>query len=1284
MTDDERQPIAASGDLGATNITFQEKSSASEPELILGHDETNVLQQQIASPTSWDKSARFLLSCTSSLDGTILILSTIAAVVGGAANPFAMLLLGNMGQSFRGFFIGDTALEDFNREVNQLSLFYVYLAIVEFVAIYAATVGFAIAGERIAQRIRERYLAAILRQNIAYFDGLGVGEVNTRLTTDINLIQDAITGKASATLSAIATFVSALIISFIKSWVLTLIVFPAQILIVGAMGVGAKFMIKYTVQSHAAYAPGMSLAEEAIGSVRGVTAYGMQETLVRRYQEHVAKARKAGFSSGVALACLIAAMNGIIFWSYGLAFWQGARYLVQGRVSLSAILTILFANITGAFALGNISPHTQAFVNGITATDKISQTCCRQPPIDSSLCAGRNPKMCGGAIELRNVRHVYPSRQTILVLDNFSHFFPPGKTTALVGSSGCGKSTIVGLLERFYRPVRGQIFLDGIDISTLDVSWLRQQIGLVSQDPTLFSATIFENIRLGLVGSAHENLQDELAKKMVEDAARVANAYDFIMALPDGFATKVGDSGSLLSGGQKQRIAIARAIVGDPKILILDEATSALDAVAERHVQEALQMASQGRTTIAIAHRLTTISAADNIIVMSKGRIVEQGTHAELMEQRAVYFDMFQQQSVPVTTHQDTPDMIPDQRHLGDEFGSVQRSSDAEERHTEATIALLQHPQEPTTIRSLALFVHRLNKGNDLLILLGLVFSVVAGASHPAQSVFLAKIIATMSVKSADNTKILEKVNFWCWMYFMIGFTTLFGWLGQGVCFALYSVRLTQNARVKGLETILNHDMALFLRDDHSTAALTSVLSSSAANLQGLSGAVLGTLVVVSTTLIAGFVLATAIGWKLALVCATTTPIQLACGIVRLKCVALLEGHSRRVYESSATYACEYSSNIRTVAALNLEPKIQRDYHQLLEEQRKRSLTSISQSSLLYAASQSLNFLCASLAFWYGSRLVATENYTMFQFFVCYTAVIAGAYSAGAIFSFAPDIGKARDSAARMQALFRQPVSIDVRTSDGSAPSKAERSITLRNVSFTYPSRPDRLVLDNVNISVRPGQYIALVGGSGSGKSTVISLLERFFDPDQGQIIFASENIKDWNLKNYRRQLGLVSQSPTLFDGTIRDNIVFGVEDEKPSEEAVTRACRDANIYDFVSSLPDGFNTVVGARGAMLSGGQRQRITIARALLRNPKVLLLDEATSALDSESEKVVQEALDAAARGRTTIAVAHRISTVKHADCIYVLDRGRVVEEGTHQALMEANGKYSELVKLQSFNA
>lgn len=367
------------------------------------------------------------------------------------------LLLGQMGQSFRGFFVGEADLSKFKSNVNQLCLFYVYLAVVEFLAVYIATVGFTTSGEHIVQRIREKYLAAVLRQNIAYFEGIGVGEINDRITVDTNLIQDALTGKSALSLIAIGTFVSALVISFVKSWRLALLMLPALVLIVGAMSIAGAFMTKYTIRSLSAYSKAAAVVEEAITSIKTVTAFGIQPVLTRRYEKHIISARSAGMLSGYSLALMIAVMNGVIFWSYGLTFWQGSRWLVNDQVSLSAILTVLFATITGAFALGNVAPHTQAFVNGMAATAKISQTVCRESAIDPSLTIGERPLAVNGNIELKDIRHIYPSRPEVLVLDNVSLQFPAGQMTALVGPSGCGKSCILGLLERFYMPVSGRI-----------------------------------------------------------------------------------------------------------------------------------------------------------------------------------------------------------------------------------------------------------------------------------------------------------------------------------------------------------------------------------------------------------------------------------------------------------------------------------------------------------------------------------------------------------------------------------------------------------------------------------------------------------------------------------------------------------------------------------------------------------------------------------------------------------------------------------------------------------
>lgn len=278
-------------------------------------------------------------------------------------------------------------------------------------------------------------------------------------------------------------------------------------------------------------------------------------------------------------------------------------------------------------------------------------------------------------------------------------------------------------------------------------------------------------------------------------------------------------------------------------------------------------------------------------------------------------------------------------------------------------------------------------------------------------------------------------------------------------------------------------------------------------------------------------------------------------------------------------------------------------------------------------------------------------------------------------------MGKAHHAAGELKKLFdRQPV-VDTWSDTGDRLPYVEGTLEFRDVHFRYPTRPEQPVLRGLNLTVRPGQYIALVGASGCGKSTTIALLERFYDPLSGGVFIDGHEISTLNVNDYRSHIALVSQEPTLYQGSIRENILLGTAREDVSDKDIEHATREANIYDFIVSLPDGFNTIVGSKGALLSGGQKQRIAIARALIRDPKILLLDEATSALDSESEHVVQAALDKAAKGRTTIAVAHRLSTIQKADVIYVFDQGRIVEQGTHSELMKKNGRYAELVNLQS---
>ncbi|PKX90113.1 ABC transporter ATP-binding protein [Aspergillus novofumigatus IBT 16806] len=1226
----------------------------------LPEHERVILKRQLDLPASKVNYIKLYRYATRN-DKVILVIASLAAIIGGALMPLMTVLFGGLAGKFRSFILGDISDSQFTSELASFSLYFLYLAIGEFVMVYLATVGFVHTGQHIAAKIRQQFLAAILRQNIAFFDELSAGEITTRMTADTNI-------KAGLTLTAVATFVAAFVIGIVRYWKLTLILCSTVAAIVVTLGAVGSFVAKLskTYLGH--------FAQEGKRSIRNAAAFNTQEKLARRYDVYLVEAEKSGFKLKSTTSSMIGFLYLYIYLSYGLSFWMGSRFLVDGSVGLAQILTIQMAIMMGAFALRNITPNIQAITTAVAAAKKIYATIDRVSPLDPLSTEGQKLEELQGNVELKNIRHIYPSLPEVVVMDDVSLLIPAGKTTALVGASGSGRSTIIGLIERFYDPVGGSVHIDGHDIKDLN---------LRCQQPTLFATTIFGNIK-------HVR---KAIWELVERAARMANAHEFITSLPEGYETDTGERGFLLSGVQKQRIAIARAMVSNPKILLLDEATSALDMKSERVVQAALDKAAQGRTTVVVAHRLSTIKNADSIVVMSNGRIVEQGTHDDLLQKKGAYYKLAEAQRIATkqeSRNQDEDPILPEtgydlrrpklkeNRYLSDKEVDKTRS-----HRTPSRTALAKKGQEDIadnyTLFTLIQFVAGLNKKEWKYMVFGLLLSAVCGGGKPTQAVFFAKCITALSLPLSESYEMRRQVNFWSPMYLMLAFVQLLALISQGIAFSYCAERLTHRVRDQAFRSILRQDIAFF--DERSSGALTSFLSTEASHLAGLSGITLMTILLPVTTLVAACGIGLAVGWKLTLVCMSNIPLLLACGYFRLAMLVRLEKEKKKAYQKSASYACEATSAIRTVASLTREADVCNHYHEQLLSQGRRLVWSVLKSSVLYAASQSLQFLCMALGFWYGGILFGRHEYSMLQFFLCFSAVIFGAQSAGTIFSFAPDIAKARHAVASLKALFDRTPDIDSWSHDGEVVRIIEGHVEFRNVHFRYPTRPNQLVVRGLNLHVKPGQYVALVGPSGCGKSTAIALLERFYDPVLGGIYVDGKEISSFNINSYRSHLALVSQEPTLYQGSIRENIMLGTDREDVSEDEMVLCCKNANIYDFIISLPNGFDTPVGSKGSMLSGGQKQRLAIARALLRNPRILLLDEATSALDSESEKLVQAALDTAAQGRTTIAVAHRLSTVQKADMIYVFNQGRIIEFGTHSELMQKRSAYFELVSLQN---
>ncbi|KZP29744.1 P-loop containing nucleoside triphosphate hydrolase protein [Athelia psychrophila] len=1260
--------------------------------------------------------------------------SLIAAAAAGAAQPLMSLIFSNLTQQFIVF--GETltlaqsgnataaaalpsAVAAFRSTAAQDASQLVYIGVGIFACTFIYMYTWVYTGEVGSKRLREGYLRAVLRQDVEFFDGVGAGEVATRIMTDTlllcseDLVQQGTSEKVALCVEFLAAFVAAFILAYVRNWRLALALSSILPCIAIAGAVMTRAVSGYTAFSLRHISAGGTVAEEVIGTIRTAQAFGIQKVLAELYDTHVEESRKVDAKAAMWQGGGLAFSFFVIYSAYGLSFNFGATLINQGHATPGSVVNVFFAILIGAFSLGLLAPEMQAVTHARGAAAKLYETIDRVPSIDSASKAGLKPEGVEGLIQLESVSFTYPSCPTVPIVKDLSISFAAGKTAALVGASGSGKSTIVALVERFYDPQAGRVTLDGRDIRDLNVKWLRTQIGLVSQEPVLFATTIRQNVAHGLIGTPHERAGPEAQFELIKEACVKANADGFIGNMPMGYDTMVGERGILMSGGQKQRIAIARAIVGDPRVLLLDEATSALDTQSEGIVQDALDKAAAGRTTITIAHRLSTIKDAECIYVMGEGCVIEQGTHAELLAgEGGAYSKLVEAQKLheqkEAQTAEDAGNKMAEEGKvevpaedikIGLEPKSMTQPLASEIVKKRGKLgsgnveAGSRWADEDMGLWRLFRRLAEVNQAGWKNYALGFVAACLTGMVYPAFSAVYATGISSFS-QLDPHTRQYESDRVALWFFIIaLGSTLTIG--VQNFLFAAAAAELSAKLRALSFRAILRQDIEFFDRDENSTGSLTSRLSDNPQKVNGLAGVTLGTIVQSFAIVIAGSVLGLIFVWKLALVGIACMPLVISAGYIRLndwsspaqRVVVLKDQTNKKEHADSAQIACEAAGAIRTVASLTREDQCVSQYSESLEVPLKNSNRTALWSNLLYSLSQAMSLFVIALSFWYGSRLISNLEFSTFDFFIGFMSTVFGALQAGAAISFVPDISYAKGAGSDIFKLLDSMPEIDAESGKGKPVSmeNVRGHVRLENIHFRYPTRPDVRVLRDLSITIEPGTYIALVGASGSGKSTVIQMIERFYDPLAGKIYLDDELITNLNLQEYRKQIALVSQEPTLYAGTVRFNILLGAIKpiEEVTQEEIEQACRNANILDFIRSLPDGFNTEVGGKGSQLSGGQKQRIAIARALLRNPKVLLLDEATSALDSNSEKVVQDALDTAAKGRTTIAIAHRLSTIQDADCIYFIKEGTVCESGTHDQLLQQRGAYYEYVQLQALS-
>ena len=879
------------------------------------------------------------------------------------------------------------------------------------------------------------------------------------------------------------------------------------------------------------------MAYEMFSSVRVVVAFGAEAKLARQHESILDKAvkneRKAASLMGLMISPSMISMYG----TFAITFWFGIKQYSEGKLpDVGVITTVLFSVMMAVQNIGRLAGPIVAIAKAASAATELFATIDAPIPDTSGL---KDPDVDADAdISFENVAFSYPSRPNVPILGGPDLHFKAGKVTAIVGPSGSGKSTVVGLVQRWYEllgtsavdpvpasvPVEeqqppkkakwykkqdtsiegdknktsegnasgakegedeidlgpntctGTIRIGGTDLSKVDLKWWRSHIGLVQQEPFLFNDTLYNNVAYGLCGTRYEELPKEEKRKMVVDACHEAYAEEFISRLPEGYDTRVGESGIKLSGGQRQRIAIARSIIKNPRILILDEATSAIDVRTERIVQQALDRVSKNRTTIIIAHRLSTIKRADKIVVLRQGKLVEQGTHDDLLKLEAgVYRGLVTAQNLAMETEVDEAE----DTGLKKVATADSEASDVQERRSQMSV---EHPEYKP--RGLFNSFGRLmyEQRHRWVLYSVAAFGILgAGVVYPLQAYLFAKVV---NVFTYTGDRLVSEGNFFAGMFGVLAGGVGLMYFILGVATHLLSIAVSRYYRQEYLENMIRKRISFFDDLGHSPGSLTSRLSSDCEQLKQLMSTEMSFALIAVVNLLGSVIIAFVYGWKLSLVgLFSALPIILAAGYFRMRIEIEFEKDNAKIFENSSQFASEAIGAFRTVLSLIMEDMIGNRYDTLLKGHVKEAFGSAKFGTLVFAASDSVDMACMALAFWYGGTLLAKREYDLVDFLVVFMGVVFGATAAGMWFSVAPNMAQATGAANRIISMRRTQSSQDEKYDD---PRETQDgvSVEFRGVDFTYKSR-EVPVLSKLNLKVEAGQFAALVGASVSRNPTL-------------------------------------------------------------------------------------------------------------------------------------------------------------------------------------------------------